>query len=117
MTKDNEELYSALQMQMDDLKDTVHRIEEKTDQICTLATKVEVVQTNLDHLRLSQNDCEKRCDNIQKQVTELHDAPYDDFRKSKQQIISNVLGNIFGKLGSGIVGALIALIASGKIHF
>ena len=117
MTKDNEELYTALQTQMDDLKDTVHRIESKTDQICTLATNVEIVKTNMKHLQLAQDDLYGRCDEIDEKVDKMHDEPYDNFKQKKNQIISTIIGRLLGDLGSAIGGALIALIASGKIHF
>ena len=117
MTKDIEELCSVIQSiiqpQFDDIKDSLNKVDEKADTICTLASDIKVANTKIEHLTLAQDD-------LQKQVKEMHDEPYNNFKKNKNQIMTTVIGRWLGNLGeilaSAIGGALITLILSGKIH-
>ena len=120
MTKDIEELcnviQSIIQPQFDDIKISLNKVDEKADKICTLASDVKVVNTKIEHLTLAQDELNQHCDNIDEKVNRMHDEPYDNFKKSKNQIMTTVVGRLLGDLGSAVGGALIALIASGKIH-
>lgn len=122
MTKDNEELYTALQMQMqsfqtqmDDVKETIRSINEKQDKICTLASNVEVAKNDIEHLQTTQETLSNKFEDVKKQVTDLSNEPYKEYKSSKTTIKNNVLGYVLSNIITAIITALFLFFKSGKL--
>ena len=123
--------------QIEDLKSRMDKLEEKTEDIHTIATSIEVVCNDIGYIKNGQNTLNAKFDklsdkvddqgrtirnefegkvtDIQSQVDELHDAPYNEYKSTKHAIKINVIGRWLGDLGIALIGVLGTLIATGVL--
>jgi chromosome segregation ATPase len=123
--------------QIEDLKDRMDKLEEKTEDIHKIATSIEVVCNDISYIKEGQNTLNTKFDklsdkvddqgknirselevkvaDVQTQVDKLHDEPYDEFKNTKHAVKVNVLGRWLSDLGIALVGVLGTLLATGVI--
>jgi chromosome segregation ATPase len=123
--------------QIEDLKDRMDKLEEKTEDIHKIATSIEVVCNDISYIKEGQNtlnikfdklsdkvddqgknirsELEVKVADVQTQVDKLHDEPYDEFKNTKHAVKVNVLGRWLSDLGIALVGVLGTLLATGVI--
>lgn len=124
--------------QIEDLKNRMDKLEQKTEDIHKIATSIEVVCNDISYIKEGQNTLNSKFDklsdkvddqgktirqevktkveDVQAQVNELHDAPYNEYKKTKHEIKVSVISKILGGLCIALMSALATLLASGAIR-
>ncbi len=123
--------------QIEDLKSRMDKIEDKTEDIHKIATSIEVVCNDISYIKEGQNalntkvdklsdelhdqgktirnEFENKVADVQTQVDELHDEPYNEYKKTKHSVKVSVLSRILSDLGIALIGVLATLITTGVI--
>jgi uncharacterized coiled-coil DUF342 family protein len=123
--------------QIDEIKNRMDKLEQKTEDIHKIATTIEVVCNDIGYIKEGQNELNNKFDNlsnkvdnqgvtfrselqakvntVQKQVDKLHDEPYNEYKQTKHNIKVNILSAIGKVVGLGIIAYFCALIGSGAI--
>lgn len=122
---------------IEELNIKMGKLEEKTEDIHTIAASIGVVCNDIGYIKEGQNtlnskfdklsdkvddqgktirkEVETKVGDVQTQVDELHDEPYNEYKQTKHSLKINLLGRWLGDLGVALAGVLLTLIATGIV--
>jgi predicted nucleic acid-binding Zn-ribbon protein len=123
--------------QIDEVKDRLDKLEDKTEDIHRIATSIEVVCNDIGYIKQGQVDLttkvDKLSDKVDSQIQEiksdveikvgkvdekvgkLEREPYEEFKKTKHEIKVNVWGAIVVAIAMAALGGFFALVSTGTI--
>lgn len=116
------------------------KLEDKTEDIHRIATSIELISKDVSYMKEGQVDLSNKVDKlsnkvdsqiaeiktdvkaqvdcVKTQVDNIEKAPYEEFKQTRHEIKSNILGQVFGAgalLIIGALGVLVVLVANGTI--
>lgn len=123
--------------QINELKQRIDQIDEKADGINAIATRLEVLNTNITYIKDGQEKLSVKVDKLadtltqqgqsmrsyvdlkvsgmQKQVDDINSAPYKEYKKSNHEIKVGVISKVVSSVVVSILTIIITLIATGII--
>ena len=123
--------------QIDEIKNRMDKLEQKTEDIHKIATTIEVVCNDIGYIKEGQNELNNKFDNlsnkvdnqgvtfrselqakvntVQKQVDKLHDEPYNEYKQTKHDVKIKVLSEIGKGIIIGVIVYICTLIGNGLI--